>query len=140
MSTRSTIALEYADGTVDQIYCHWNGYLEYNGDILLNHYSDPFKLQKLMDLGDISVLMEEIGEKHDFDDPTPGWTLAYGRDRGEDTYRRRLTSFEEYLQSRQVEDFNYILRQVDGNPVWFYSEGESEIFTQLNQDKIDFSF
>ena len=27
MGTRSTIALEFADGTVGQVYCHWDGYL-----------------------------------------------------------------------------------------------------------------
>ena len=67
MATRSTIALEYADGTVDQIYCHWDGYLENNGKILVEHYMDPFKVQQLMALGDISSLGPNIGEKHSFD-------------------------------------------------------------------------
>ena len=52
MGTRSTIALEYADGTVHQVYCHWDGYLEHNGRILQEHYLDPFKLQ------------EQIGRAH----------------------------------------------------------------------------
>ena len=34
MGTRSTIALEYADGTVEQVYCHWDGYVSHNGLIL----------------------------------------------------------------------------------------------------------
>ena len=25
MATRSTIALEFADGSVGQVYCHWDG-------------------------------------------------------------------------------------------------------------------
>jgi len=56
MGTRSTIALEFADKSVEQVYCHWDGYLEHNGQILLKHYSDPFVLQKLIDLGDMSSL------------------------------------------------------------------------------------
>ena len=51
MSTRSTIALEYADGTVHQIYCHHDGYLSYNGIRLYQHWQDPFKVRDLMDLG-----------------------------------------------------------------------------------------
>ena len=66
MGTRSTIALEFADGTVEQVYCHWDGYLEHNGKILAEHYSDPFKLRDLIDMGDMSSLGKVIGEAHPF--------------------------------------------------------------------------
>ena len=66
MGTRSTIALEFADGTVEQVYCHWDGYLDHNGAILKEHYSNPFKLRELIDLGDLSSLRPEIGTKHAF--------------------------------------------------------------------------
>jgi hypothetical protein len=66
MGTRSTIALEFADGTVEQVYCHWDGYLEHNGKILQEHYSDPFKLRDLIDQGGISSLGKSIGKKHPF--------------------------------------------------------------------------
>jgi len=72
MGTRSTIALEFADSTVQQIYCHWDGYLEHNGKILQEHYSDPFKLRDLIDLGDMSSLGERIGTQHAFDKETEG--------------------------------------------------------------------
>ena len=96
MGTRSTIALEYADGTVGQVYCHWDGYLENNGMILYKHYVDPFKTRELMDLGDISSLGKNIGEQHPFSPhfdegsriaydlaQAQGATTFYGRDRGE---------------------------------------------------------
>jgi hypothetical protein len=61
-----------------------DGYPSNNGTILDECYTDPTKINKLLDLGDISYLAEEVGaEKQDFNDPTPGITLAYGRDRGE---------------------------------------------------------
>jgi len=66
MGTRSTIALEYADGTVEQVYCHWDGYLEHNGVLLSKHYSNPFILRDLIDLGDISSLKPTVGTKHNF--------------------------------------------------------------------------
>ena len=40
MATRSRIAIEKQDGTVDSIYCHWDVYLSHNGKILFNHYDN----------------------------------------------------------------------------------------------------
>ncbi len=37
MSTRSRIAIENVDNTVTSIYCHFDGYVSHNGDILQNH-------------------------------------------------------------------------------------------------------
>lgn len=82
MATRSTIARTTPDG-VQSIYCHWDGYPEHVGRILEKYYTDPAKIDALFALGDLSILAEEIGEQHDFDAPTKGWTIAYGRDRGE---------------------------------------------------------
>jgi len=87
MGTRSTIALQYEDGSVKQIYAHWDGYLSHNGKILYEHYTDIEKIKHLMDLGPISSLGEEIGVKHDFDDRSDQFKMmcnAYGRDRDED--------------------------------------------------------
>lgn len=120
MATRSTIALEYADGTVGQVYCHWDGYLEHNGKILLEQYKDPVKVRELLDLGDLSVLGSNIGEKHAFDDNTVTDCTFYGRDRGETGIEaRRFANFAEYARKAQFEEYNYILRQVNGEAVWF---------------------
>lgn len=121
MATRSTIALEYADGSVDQIYCHWDGYLSNNGDILRQHYTDPLKVRELMDLGDLSSLNPEIGTQHSFDDREAGDRMCtfYGRDRGETGVEaKRFANFEEYKAKHQYEEFEYILRK-DG--VWYVS-------------------
>ena len=131
MATRSTIALEYANGQVDQVYCHWDGYLDHNGRILFDNYQDPFKVQRLMDLGDISSLGPNIGEKHSFDTVakygTPEYEAEmeakrqvctfYGRDRGESgTGAKRFKNFEEYAREHQREEYEYILRK-DGK--WY---------------------
>ena len=135
MATRSTIALEFADGTVGQVYCHWDGYLDYNGRLLLEHWSDPFKLRELIDLGALSSLSREIGEKHQFDNPgkygTPEYDAYrqliehmctfYARDRGEELSTHSFKSYKDYLDNAQFEEYNYILRPVDNRPVWFVS-------------------
>jgi hypothetical protein len=129
MATRSTIALEYADGTVGQVYCHWDGYLENNGVILFNNYVDPFKTRELIDLGDISSLRPTIGTKHAFsrlEVPMDGeaydklyghMTTFYGRDRGESgTLQKSFKDFADYEANFQHEEYAYILRK-DGN--WY---------------------
>ena len=122
MATRSTIALEFADGTVEQVYCHWDGYLSNNGQILLKHYSDPFKLQRLIDLGAISSLGPEIGEKQDFDKretQNDNWSLIYARDRGEDLVKHTYKDYADYKANAQFEEYNYILRNINGKATWF---------------------
>ena len=122
MATRSTIALEYADGTVDKVYCHWDGYLAYNGKILFEHYSDPFKLRDLIDQGDLSSLDREVGSKHDFDARVKGECTFYGRDRGETGVdARKFKDFADYEANHQYEEYSYILR-TDG--VWYVSTGD----------------
>ncbi len=137
MATRSTIALEFADGTVRQVYCHWDGYLDNNGQILLNNYQDPFKLRDLIDLGDISSLGPNIGDKHDFDIQakygTPEYnaeqearqqiTTFYGRDRGETGIEaRKFKDFADYRKNAQFEEYNYILRRDGKWYVEFYGK------------------
>ena len=56
MSTRSNIGIGKEDGTVDYIYCHYDGYPEGVGQCLRDHYTTPSKIQKLIDGGDISTL------------------------------------------------------------------------------------
>jgi hypothetical protein len=149
MGTRSTIALEFADGTVEQVYCHWDGYLEHNGKILQEYYSNPFILRDLIDLGDISSLKPTVGTKHDFShfstaldqkeyDALYGdMTTFYGRDRGETgTGAKKFASYEDYLLNHQYEEFEYILRSVHGQAVWFVAD-HSEEFKPLLLALID---
>ena len=116
MATRSTISLEFADGTVGQVYCHWDGYLSNNGKILLESYQDPLKVRRLIDLGDLSTLGAVIGSKHNFDMLTKGCTF-YGRDRGDEGVEARyFKDFVDYKENHQEEEYEYILR-TDGK--WY---------------------
>jgi hypothetical protein len=137
MGTRSTIALEFADGTVEQVYCHWDGYLSNNGRILQEHYSNPFILRDLIDLGDISSLKSTIGTKHafsQFEVPMDGeaydklygdMTTFYGRDRGETgTGAKKFKDFADYAENHQREEYEYILRTDGKWYVSYYKTGE----------------
>ena len=146
MATRSTIALEYADGSVYQIYCHWDGYPEGVGKTLLDHYSDPFKARDLICLGDISSLGEVIGEKHPFSGNQDlsyneheklygHMTTAYGRDRGEaNTEAAEFSDYESYLVNRREEEYDSILR-TDGK--WYVSD-HGRPFVELEVNVIEY--
>lgn len=126
MGTRSTIAILREDGTVSQIYCHWDGYLEHNGRRLFEFYNTPEKVEELIALGDISSLGTCIGEKHPFDvflkdkmsaedqalinrAEAEDWTFAYGRDRGESgTQANRYHNLESYQTGARFEEYNYV--------------------------------
>jgi hypothetical protein len=138
MATRSTIAIEFADGTVHQVYCHWDGYLEHNGKILKQHYSDPFKLRDLIDQGAISSLQPEIGEKHAFSHFDSGvskdeyeskysnMTTFYARERGEELSINKFKDIKEYREHVYGEEYDYILCQREGRPQWFVRYHASE--------------
>lgn len=120
MATRSTIAVEHSDGTVSQIYCHWDGYIDHNGRLLENHYNTQKAVEELIKMGDVSSLGEEIGEKHSFDWWTDSkelykqfgqgkWCTFYGRDRDEKgTEARTYPSIANYFAEAQEEEYNYI--------------------------------
>ena len=110
MGTRSTIALEYADGTVEQVYCHWDGYLSHNGKILQEHYSNPFKLKQLLALGAMSSLCETVEE-------TKGG--AYHHWRGEELMINKFKDLKDYYENCQGEEYDYILSPKDGKAQWY---------------------
>jgi hypothetical protein len=136
MGTRSTIALEFADGTVQQVYCHWDGYLSHNGRILQEYYSDPFKLRELIDLGDLSSLRPNIGKQHAFSQfslpaeeveaykkETEDMCTFYGRDRNESGCEaRKFKDYLDYAENHQYEEYEYILRACGDKAVWFVSD------------------
>ena len=116
MATRSTIWMKNDDGSFDGIYCHWDGYLENNGKILVEHYQDKEKVEKLMELGAISSLDMEVDcpDGHSFDHPVAGCVVAYHRDRGERYINYGCMNF--YDTHRYFEEYNYFF--IDGE--WYY--------------------
>lgn len=129
MATRSTIAIQREDGTVAQVYCHWDGYLENNGDILVKFYNTPKSVEELLEHGDISSLGVRVGLRHPFSFAEAGismdeynaqygnMTLYYGRDRGEEgTQARVFKDVAEYERDGTFEEFNYLF--IGGR--WYY--------------------
>jgi hypothetical protein len=128
MGTHSRIGVMHGN-KVKSVYCHWDGYLEHNGQVLEQYY-DSAKANNLVALGDMSTLRPQIGEKHafsQFDLPpeeveaykelTRDWCTFYGRDRGEVSVWKVANTFEEFLDQADGcgAEFYYIMK--DG--VWY---------------------
>ena len=110
MGTRSRIGIRNSDDSVVSIYCHWDGYPEHNGRILVDHYADEVKVRKLMALGNLSTLGANIGSKHHFDSAlTLNECNAYGRDRGDKDYKAlHNTTVQEFLDIDYDQEYSYI--------------------------------
>jgi len=140
MATRSTIGVLNSDGSVRAVYCHWDGYPEHNGKLLLENYTSEDLVRELIELGSISSLGRQIGEKHPFskfeDDKgehplvgaakearielaeQEGWTTFYGRDRGEpDVNATTFGNVEEFV-NEFGEEYNYLFI----NGTWFVND------------------
>ena len=124
MGTRSRIGVMHGD-KVKSIYCHWDGYLEGVGEILLKQY-DSARANHLVALGDLSSLRANIGEKHafsQFEVPaeeveafkalTEDMCTFYGRDRGEKGVEFKVAqTFAEFLEQCDNcgAEYYYIMR------------------------------
>lgn len=113
MSTRSTIAIRHEDGTMKKIYCHSDGYIEWNGSILQKYYSTADKVEKLLALGNLSTLGPEIKP----DDPHD-WDLGNHDSRFCRTYTSRGEALE-YLDPGQMEEYNYLFDESEA--AWIVS-------------------
>lgn len=128
MATNSHIGIINTDGSVDIIYCHWDGYPSHHAPILLNHYNTIDKVQELVQLGDISSLEQNISpntDTHSFDKPEPNVVVAYHRDRGEDWNGVKP---RHYTDKKELIDANCLFGDVylfDSNKEkWTYSTGK----------------
>ena len=72
MSTRSLIGIMNKDGSITNVYCHFDGYLDGVGITLVEHYDTEEKIYELLERGDMSSLGEDI------------MSCKFYKDRGED--------------------------------------------------------
>ena len=71
MGTRSIIGM-FDGNTVKSVYCHWDGYPENNGKILISSYQTKEKVEKLIDCGSMSSLGSSIEDTKFYNDPNDG--------------------------------------------------------------------
>ena len=127
MSTRSYICIENEDKSISGIYCHSDGYLTYNGAMLLDHYSDREKVKELISLGDLSTLLPKLHpdkdkpHSFDYDNRQDDVCVFYGRDRGENGVQATTVELEKLDKDIFIE-YVYVFG-LDNK--WRYFEGGS---------------
>lgn len=126
MATRSRIAIEDQDGTVRSIYCHWDGYPEYNGVVLKENYQTQEKVEQLIALGSISSLKPLVappeGATHTFDNPLEDVTVAYHRDRGEELSIKVHGKVQGFANS-DIEEYGYVFTAAGE---WLFIDGHTD--------------
>ena len=113
MGTRSKIGIVKSNGKVDAIYCHWDGYPDYNGNVLVNHYNEESKIRKLISLGDISSLGATLDE-----------TISYYGWREEEVPKRTYDSIKAYEKAYgdSWDEYNYLFKDGD----WYVYDNNVE--------------
>jgi hypothetical protein len=97
MSTRSTIALEYAGNVIKKVYCHFDGYTSHVGMMLLKHYPTRKEVQTLIQGGDLSGIYMH-GQPRHYNGEEPMFPDVY-------TYESYVASIDSTFH-----EFNYLLR------------------------------
>lgn len=85
MGTRAAITARLKAGYYKTVYCHYDGYPEWTGVTLRDHYNTVEDVEELFRYGDMSFLdvSTECPRGHSFEKKVRGYTVFYGRDRGE---------------------------------------------------------
>lgn len=130
MSTRSFIAKQIGDDKYLTIYCHSDGYLSYNGAMLIDHYDSEEKVDELLKLGDLSCLCKKLNPdpskpySFDYDERQEDVTIAYGRDRGDKNIEAQTLTMEQLDDPDNWIEYVYIFNKDDG---WkYFHSGQSE--------------
>jgi hypothetical protein len=133
MSTNSSVSVKIGD-KVKTIYGHWDGYPSWVGRILKESYNSQEKAEALVALGDFSSLDHSIEapEGHSFDKPIDGYTVFYGRDRGEDDVEAKVYNTIDEAIREYSQEFNYFW---DGDKWMVQDHYDSDEWVELT-DKI----
>jgi len=113
MGTRSLIGKQLSDGSILGVYCHYDGYPEFNGRVLRDNFDTADKVAALIDGGDMSCTWTNAGWNNE---TLPECGPLYYTMRGEsieDNAPRLDEDMEEFFS--EGEEYSYIFR----NGQWF---------------------
>ena len=123
MATRSNIGMITKERKVVVAYCHWDGYLRHNGQILLDNYTNSEQVYDLVSRGSISSLGESINETRYHDDGI---------------HATWYNSLEEYTDSLKDDIFiGYIYLWDCALKCWVYKQIGDVGFKELTQNAIE---
>ena len=115
MSTNARIGIKLEDGSILSAYHHWDGYPEWLGCILKQHYNTKEKVAELIDGGNMSSCWSDTifdYEKQKFVErpPQPEY---YGGDGERPRLSKNFTQFA--FDSKDGEEFLYLFSENEWN-------------------------
>ena len=140
MGTRARIGILLPDDSILSVYHHWDGYPEWLGVTLKEHYNTKEDIAKLIDGGNMSSCYSDNQydeEKQEFvkNDPKPEY---YGGDDERPRLSRNFTQFA--FDSKSGEEYLYLFVDNEWNGFSLdhkYSEEDWEILdTKVNPVEI----
>ena len=123
MGTRSRIGIQLADESILSVYCHYDGYPEFNGVKLQEHFNSYDAATELIDGGDMSSLWTNAGWNNEV---LPATAPLYYSSRGHDTPPRLDATLGKYLGDN--EEYAYLF--ANGKWVCYDTKDWSETYLQ----------
>lgn len=119
MSTHAMIGIKRSNGTVDAVYCHFDGYPSGVGTTLEKNYKTTAKVKELLSYGDMSGLDKNID-----------LCIFYGRDRKEkNTSPKTYKSVDQYLKEDMTQ-YSYLFK----NGKWYgYAEFVTDKYVSIKK-------
>ena len=125
MGTRSRIGIQLADQSILSVYCHWDGYPDFNGVKLQEHFNSYELAAELIDGGDISCLWTNAGWNNEV---LPEVGPQYYTSRGDEYNPPRLDSNLKQYLTDGAEEYAYIFK--DDEWVCYDTKSWSETYQQ----------
>jgi len=110
MGTRSRIGIQLKDDSILSVYCHWDGYPEFNGRVLRDNYDSVEKIRDLIDGGNISALHTNAGWNNEtLPEVGPLYYTMRGEkiENNEPKYHTNLNEFLIYADNECCAEYTY---------------------------------
>jgi hypothetical protein len=122
MGTRSRIGIQLKNNSIVSVYCHWDGYPEFNGRILRDHYDTVEKVRDLIDGGNISALHTNAG-----------WNNETLPEVGPLYYTSRGESIEDNAPRYDDDIFDFLKKENNEEYAYIFSVNNKWVCTKMNQ-------
>ena len=122
MATRARIGIQLKNNSIVSVYCHWDGYPEFNGRILRDHYDTVEKVRDLIDGGNISALHTNAG-----------WSNETLPEVGPLYYTSRGESIEDNAPRYDDDIFDFLKKENNEEYAYIFSVNNKWVCTKMNQ-------
>ena len=124
MGTRATIGIERDNGKVKFIVAYWDGYLEYTGKMLAEHYMDMDKVSRLVNGGWVESVKETLEDTK----RTPQEKVLY------ESVSTKTVSLKTFLA--QDSAYNYLFTKDGKWKVYMWNDGHNKFMWHELKDAL----